>query len=350
MKKATHQNKNAVGSLPQHFRALRAYMKRVARGSLMRHSMFSLCVKASVVKCYEFNLNIHHTARHRSAFFAMSALRGMCEDLIVLRFIGKLPPKDRIDLLSALSGSELGTRIKHQDAFFTAFRMQQPVLQLENVDCKIAAAEAAAIAIWNRHGWPHLKQGAMPPIRQIAEKQGWHRLAVLYDYLYRLTSAGVHFSVQSLLRSGWGSSPKDFVFSAKNFHPYFEEYCRLYGAFLFCVYFEFFRSVLGPRPSELAVISEIRQHVLLTQRWPEMVTFEEMNQKPPKEGQMFRTLVSAFQAAARPRLISKGAKYKSKRSAEFKFVREGLQFVASSMASDRKNLARGANPKASRAI
>lgn len=276
------------------------------------------------------------SARRQSAFFAMSALRGVCEDLIVLRFIGKIPARDRTELLMALSGTELGTRIKQQDAFFRSFRPQQPVLRLKNVDTGIASAEAAALAVWNRHGWPNLKKGAMPQIRQIAEKQGLHQLAVLYDYLYRLTSAGVHFSVQSLLRSGWGPTPNDFTFSTENFHLYFEKYCKLYGAFLFCLYFEFFAYVLRPSAAERAIVSEIRQYVLLTHRWPEMVTFEEMNQKPPKGGQMFRILVSAFQAASRPRLITKGANYTNKRSSEGKFVREALQVIAADMEADRK--------------
>ena len=318
-------------SLRQHFRVLSGYMKNVAHGSLKRHRMFSLCVKASVTKCYEFNLEIPRSARNQRAFFAMSSLRGMCEDLIVLRFIGKIPPKDRTELLLALSGTELGTRIKQQGDFFRAFRPQQPVLRLKHVDTGIASAEAAALAIWNRHGWPNLKKGTMPQIRQIAEKQGLHQLAVLYDYLYRLTSAGVHFSVHSLLRSGWGPTPNDFTFSAKNFHLYFEKYCKLYGAFLFCLYFEFFAYVLRPNAAERAIIGEIRQYVLLSPRWPEMVTFEEMNQEPPEGGQMFRLLVSAFQAAARPRLITKGSNYTNRRSSEGKFVREALQVIAADM-------------------
>jgi hypothetical protein len=341
------KKKKANRSLPQHFRALGTYMNKVARGSLARHTIYSLCVKASVSKCYEFNLTISHTARHQGTFFAMSALRGICEDLIVLRFIGKIPPKDRAELLSALSGIELGTRIKQQGIFFSLFRPQQPVLRLKDVDAGIGAAEAAARAVWNRHGWPNLKKGAMPPIRQIAEKQGWHQLAVLYDYLYRLTSAGVHFGVQSLLRSGWGPTPNDFIFSAKNFHPYFEEYCRLYGAFMFCLYFEFFVSVLRPSPTDHAIIAEIRQHVLFTPRWPEMVTFEEMNQKPPEGGQMLRMLVSAFQSAIRPRLITKGANYTNKRSSERKFVREALQVIAAGMAADRRDRGPSANTNAS---
>jgi hypothetical protein len=155
--------------------------------------------------------------------------------------------------------------------------------------------------------------------------------------------------VQSLLRSGWGPTPKNFVFSAKNFHPYFEEYCRVYGAFLFCLYFEFFGSVLRPSPKERAIISEIRQHVLITPRWPEMVTFEEMNQKPPEESQMLRMLVSAFQAASRPRLITKGVNYTNKRSPERKLVRGSLQAIAAGVEADRKERVSGANPFASTA-
>lgn len=285
--------KKTSRSLPQQFRALGPYMKKVARGSVARNRIFSLCVKSSAAKCYEFNLSIRHSAKTKSAFFAMSSLRGICEDLIVLRFVRSLPPKDRQELLDALSGNELGTRIKLQEAFFRSFRPQQPVLRINNLDSGIAASEAAALAVWNRQGWP-------------------------------------------LLRSGWGPSPKDFVFSAKHFHGYFEQYCSLYGAFLFCLYFEFFGSVLKPGVKPRAIVSEIRQHVLMTPRWPEMVTFEEMNQKPPEGGGLFRLVVSAAQAASRPRLISKSADYTKRRSSERKFVREVLQVVAAGMESDRK--------------
>jgi hypothetical protein len=39
-------------------------------------------------------------------------------------------------------------------------------------------------------------------------------------------------------------------------------------------------------------------------------------------------VVSAFQAAARPRLITKGGNYTNKRSSEGKFEREALQVIA----------------------
>jgi hypothetical protein len=324
---ATEGPQKRTRGLQQDFQALARYMKGISHGSITRHRIYSLCVKASAIKCYEFNLQVPHATKRRSAFFTMSALRGICEDLIVLRFLGKIPSKDRSDLLSALSGTELGTRIKQQENFFRSFRPQQPVLRFKNVDSGIVLAEAAALAIWNRHGWPNLKKGSMPNTRQIAEKQGLHQLAVMYDYLYRLTSATVHFSVQSLLRSGWGPSPHDFTFTTKNFHLYFEKYCVLYGAFLFCLYFEFFGSVLRPGAEERAIINEIRRHVIMTYRWPEMVTFEEVNQKAPNEGRMFRMLVSGLQAGSRSNLISKSADYLNKRSSEGRFVREALPMI-----------------------
>jgi hypothetical protein len=107
-------------------------------------------------------------ARAKSAFFMMAALRGICEDLIVLRFVRTLSPNDRKELLSALWFHELSTRIKLQDTFFGSFRPQQPVLRVKDVDTRIASGEAAAQAVWKRNGWPNISRNAMPPIRQIA--------------------------------------------------------------------------------------------------------------------------------------------------------------------------------------
>jgi hypothetical protein len=327
MPKKTLSKKNKRTDSLAHFRALEAYVAKIAKGALGRHRMYTICVKASASKCFEFNLAVPKFAEAKTAFYAMAALRGICEDLIVLRFIGKLPAKDRERLIIALSRGELANRTKLQNSFFDAFRPQQPVLRMKDADSAIGRSEAAARAIWNRHGWPNLNRGAMPPVRQIAEKQGLHQLAILYDYLYRLTSAAVHFNVQSLLRSGWGS-PEDFVFSTKNFHGYFSQYCSVYGAFTFCLYFEFFGSVLRPTAKERAIVDKIREAVLFEARWPEMVTFEEMNQKAPAGGDTLRMVVSALQAASRKRLITRGIDYRNKRSSERRTVSKLLGIIS----------------------
>lgn len=215
-----------------------------------------------------------------------------------------MPSVDREALIAALMGHEMATGIKLQDNFFAAIRPQQPVIRLNDADGRIASNEAAARVVWNRHGWPNLEKGAMPQIRQIAEKQGLPVLSILYDYLYRLTSSGVHFSVQSLIRSGWGASPKRFQFSTRHLQPYFSAHCVIYGAFMFCLYFEFFGSILRPPPSVSAIVAKIREILLFTPRWPEWVTFEEMNLKVPERGTILRMILSAFQAETSKRLVS----------------------------------------------
>jgi len=324
-------------------------MGQVAKGNLGKHSMYSLCVKASVSKCYEFNLAVDSLSKSESAFFAMSALRGMCEDLIVLGYIRKMPPADRESLIAALSQCELGSRVELQAKFFSSFRPQQAVLSFKNVRSTIDSHEAAARSVWHRHGWPNLSTGAMPQIRQIAEKQGSEQLAILYDYLYRLTSAGVHFSVQSLLRSGWGPNLREFRFSARSFQQYFSEYCSLYGAFIFCVYFEFFSAVLRPDQKERATIGKIREQVLFTPRWPEMVTFEEMNLEAPKEGRTLQMIVSALQAVSRKRLIARGLNYQNKSSSEPRRTAQILRLLAKSMAEVKQKKSKRENHQTGKA-
>jgi hypothetical protein len=302
--------------------------------------MFSLCVKASICKCFDFNLTVRDDTQSESAFFAMSTLRGICEDLIVLRYVKGMPSVDREALIAALIGHETATRIKLQDNFFAAIRPQQPVLRLNDADGQIASNEAAAQAVWNRHGWPNLKKGAMPQIRQIAEKQGLPVLSILYDYLYRLTSGGVHFNVQSLLRSGWGPSPKRFQFSTRHLQPYFSAYCATYGAFMFCLYFEFFGSILRPLPKVSATVAKIRENLLFTPRWPEMVTFEEMNLKVPEQGTTLRMIFSAFQAATRKRLVSRSVNYVDKSSTEHRLATNVFKALASASSSGKPKEAR----------
>jgi hypothetical protein len=302
----------------RHFKAVRSYINRVSTAKLGKHHYFSLCVRASISKCYEFNMLARTTKSPEDAFFAIASLRGICEDLIVLRFIKGMPKVDREALIIALAGHETATRVKLQAEFFKAFRPQQPVLQLQDPDQAIAVRESEAQAVWNRHGWPNLRSGAMPQIRQIAEKQGAPYLLILYDYFYRLTSSGVHFNVQSLMRSGWGDVP-EVRFSTKNFHSYFSSFCTIYGAFMFCLYFEFFGQVLRPGSKVMKSVAEIRKTLLFTPRWPEMVTYEEMNLRPPKMGTA-SMILSALQAAMRKRLIGRGIDYRNKGSSERKFA------------------------------
>lgn len=285
----------------KHFEALKPFVERFAVGS-SRQSFFTLCVKASVAKCFEFNIAVRSKNDLDESFFWMPALRGICEDIIVLNFVKTLPRSDRDKLILKLMAHDVHSRISLQDKFFKEIHIHQPVLRIKDVANQIATLESEIQQLWKRHGW-NLTRGTMPQTRQIADRQGQPVLASLYDYLYRSTSAAVHFNVQSLLRSGWGPSITEFTFSTRNFSRYFRSYTRIYGAFLFCVYFEFFARFLRPGPVVTRRVAKIRKELLLAPRWPEMVTFEEMNLEPPKSNLILETLVAVVESEKRKRLI-----------------------------------------------
>ena len=57
---------------------------------------------------------------------------------------------------------------------------------------------------------------------------------------------------------------------------------RIYGAFMFCSYFELLFRFLRPDKQTKLIVDKIRKSILKIPRWPEIVTFEEMNFTVPK--------------------------------------------------------------------
>ena len=161
---------------------------------------------------------------------------------------------------------------------FRKIRPFQPVFRREIID--IAQIEYAVQSFWRKNGWPKIQitlRHTHPPVRQIAEKSDPGLLDIVYDFIYRLTSGTVHFNPQILFRSGWGSTLKEIVVSPVNMGPYYLAVSQIYGSFIFCLYFEFFSRFLKPNREEKEAIKELRKHLLSIFRWPEIVTYEEMN-------------------------------------------------------------------------
>lgn len=211
--------------------------------------------------------------------------------------MAKIDERQRDELAWLLTIHELYDRFAVQAAFFDAVRPDQPVLRpkhssLDEVEDKIRD-------IWKSNGWPGLKKGYMPRVRQIAEKHHFDLLTTVYDYLYRLTSGMVHFNPHVLLRSGWGNDPVNVTFSPRNFDTYYLAFAQTYSLLLLCLYFELFSDLLevsGDR--ETLVVQQIRDRLLEHPRWPEMVTYEEMNKEPPRGQEIMRMFVR-FHSAER---------------------------------------------------
>jgi Family of unknown function (DUF5677) len=270
----------------EHFKAFEQFMLKASTARMEKGRMLECAIKASLAKCYEFNLMVRNAANDGDAFFWLPGLRGICEDLIVLNYIKTIEAGQREELLGLLIVHDVHSRVHRQTEFFNAVRPQQQVLGIKNVKAEIADIETKIRKIWNANGWPNLDHGSMPQIFQIADKQGAVILLHVYNYLYRMASGMVHFSMQTLLRTGWGTtqdtSIKEGKFSTTNFSLYYKEVAELYGAYMFCCYFELFNDLLMAGKEEQASIDAIREAILGRRRWPEMVTFEEMNMEPPK--------------------------------------------------------------------
>jgi len=264
-----------------YFQDLQGYAKRNAHGRMRKGGMFSLCVRASFGACYDFNLHAWTEKNSEAAYFWLPALRGICEDLLVLNYIHGMAPAVREELITKLIAHELETNLQTQHAFFGAIRPYQPHLRPARSVTELNTLEDEIRSIWRANGWPQMFRGVKPPTRDMAAKKGGAVLESLYDYLYRVTSNTVHFNVSGLLRTGWGK-PNVFAFSPRNFHRYYTMFGRTYGAYMFCCYFELFGRFIRTNATEKEKVHRIRKAILYQDRWPEMVTFEEMNLRPPQ--------------------------------------------------------------------
>lgn len=286
------------------FTELEHYVLTIAQHRLQKGQLFSLCLRAAFVKCYEFNLFAWDKSNSGSAFFWLPSLRGICEEIIILNCAQNIPNRKREFLFNKLMVHDVHTRLATQSAFFSATRPLQPVLQPWMTVSEVHALEEDIRSIWRAHGWPNMRRGVIPPTRQLAERHGGGVLTTLYDYLYRLTSGTVHFSMGALLRTGLGNKAKLTTFSVKHFTGYYTAFGRVYGVFMFCVYFELFARFLRPGKAIQPKINDIRNSILSIVRWPEMVTFEEMNRPVPDLGIIINA-ISVYLSRSRKSLLSR---------------------------------------------
>ncbi len=120
---------------------------------------------------------------------------------------------------------------------------------------------------------PSGSKASLPTVREMAVQSG---LAELYDYVYHATSSLVHFNPRILLRMGWGNLP-DATYSVKNFVGYYKYFACFYGSYLFV---ELSRWMIDSGLLEQEIESHLKEIIALLEgesRWPELVTFEEVN-------------------------------------------------------------------------
>ena len=243
--------------------------------------LFNL-IQASTSKCVEFNIEANRVkSRTESTFILVSNLRGICEDLIYLTYLSKMDTQSANESIKLLIQQNIDKAFAAQSKFFELNNPYQPVLG-KNISRQEATQNVRESKKDLRDFWKSMKcpKRDGPNCRDMAEEVG---LISTYEFIYYAASNFVHFNPQSLLRTGWGdASEEDFVFkfSTRNMSGYYQSFSSFYAAVLFIGYeasfgSKYFNNVLDVEIAQLIKI------IKAFHRWPEIVTFEEMNIKPP---------------------------------------------------------------------
>jgi hypothetical protein len=238
----------------------------------MAENAFDLAATAALIKAYEFCKEATE-ADPKNSFFLLASLRGICEDYIALKFIHDKagPVKNEVVHLRLLEEAHESSIAQWQ--FFKENRPSQRLYYRDSFDQELEQVRADLRKLLKEH--PINRNASMPSIYYMADKIGVRHL---YQYIYHATSKFVHFSPRMLLRMGWEGPPR-FTVTTTNFGDYYLHFCVFYGTFLLIVIFEWLSSINGTaildkNPFPLTLL---REYLQTTPRWPELVTFEEMD-------------------------------------------------------------------------
>lgn len=255
------------------YKQLKPLIKDKFWGKYFDGNQFQLHLIAALSKSYEFNRFVNKKANKKSSFFASPTLRGVCEDFIVLKFLKKHKTLDSNKILNNYMQIQLHDIVSKQSKFFRKNHPQQIVLTEERLE-GIEQFSNNLKDEWTKIGMKREK--IFPSISHMATDAG---LVELYEFLYSATSDMVHFSPHVLMRSGWSKTEDKFLhhFSTENFFKYYDLFNKFYGSYLFCLFAKEFKKELEIDNKVIGIIDNIKEIIHSESRWPELVTFEEMN-------------------------------------------------------------------------
>ncbi|MGH9486692.1 MAG: DUF5677 domain-containing protein [Terriglobales bacterium] len=312
--------------------------------------MFKAVLKASLARIHAYAEFAHSEFAEAGpqSFFGSAPLRQCCEDLIVLKYLAKLGRRDRDAVIGALMVLEMSTAVEKQRVFFERSHPYQLVIQSNFSPDQIGDAKGLLDKIGVRTCLWHT-QGRLPPVKQMAATVG---LSEMYEYLYAATSELVHFNVRISLRSGWGNDG-EFSFSPANFAKFYTEFSKTYAAYVWIGFCRVFRSAIGLSPGFMDVVDGVELAVESVYRWPELVTFEEMNvPQGNRQGNLiFRACLFMMQDERVKELCGRHAKRKAEdlrsrrrsHSGRRGSGREGDEFRASACKAGYRKLLFGPN-------
>lgn len=234
---------------------------------------FSMACTAMLAKCIEYNVAANHEGALPISHAILSAgLRGICEDLIALKYLKRFDPTVANEIVLSASMVEIHTGVERQRDFIYRNSPTQLFVGANRsgatVIANVKSAKARLKAAWHKAG---LKD--RPTIKAMAEATSLERL---YSFLYFATSNHVHHNIRTLFITAWSPEEGPVGFSSTNLADYYNAFNSFYGALLYCgvVWSGLPIHTLPAHQERAAEIEAILQDV---QWWPETVTRDEMN-------------------------------------------------------------------------
>lgn len=268
---------------------LEPIVHRCATGNVRADGFYLLSTRAAFAKNYEINRFLQSKEAALNAFAVTSALRGVCEDVIVLKFLSTFTRRDRDEAVGILMMKSVLEFMQQQTAFFSKYRPSQPILEAKDVSSEIQGLKLRLRGFRKSYKWK--KHREWPSMREMAAATD---LLPLYDFLYAGTSSFVHFSPNNLIRMGkvlggaGGAGGEKMFFSTTNFSDYYNSFNRFYGLFLFITFCTTFAHTLGCRADMQPPVEKLMRALDEELRWPELITTEEMNMQ--EVSQMLRLM------------------------------------------------------------
>ncbi|TWR25459.1 hypothetical protein FPZ42_12735 [Mucilaginibacter achroorhodeus] len=242
----------------------------------LKTNVYQSVLIASFAKALEFNLFLYKNRSAKNSFFHSPFLRGLCEDLITLKFIGKNFSYDKEQLIESYMFYLLLHSMLAQKSFLDKAVPFQQFPLFKDLDTLIETREAELKNLMKNNGLN--KERLFPSVEHMAIDA---QLKHLYDFLYHATSRMVHFSPNILLRMGWYKKDGPTVFSTHNFHKYYDQFNKFYAAYLLLEFCDSFKKQMKFKEDILKEFKQIKKILLADAFYPELVTFEELNMKRP---------------------------------------------------------------------
>jgi hypothetical protein len=237
------------------YKSMKRYVSEVTQSNLLNPDFYKIALRAALAKSYDFNSYVTGLKSSSHSFYHTATLRGMCEDLIVLKALKDIPAQDRSDLIMYLQLNETYEAMKTQEKFLEKNHPQ--IVLNEGFANKFSDNEfTKALAIYDKYGIPRKQFG--PSIKTLAKRGN---LLEVYEFFYAATSKWVHFSPHILMRMGWTTKRNDepvtkatYTYTTKHFSNYYASFNAVYGTYLFGLFYERFFQMLCTENFQAAIL------------------------------------------------------------------------------------------------